>query len=282
MQECDSILEFLSNPWVMVQVIHYPSVQYQWLVAATAEVLRFEQQLVDFQHLPLLDTPLIHDLARALRFILDFLKQRIISCFCGLRHLIYEHKFGCHASASEFVVDVDEMPIDFDLILYQLKKVRSEEGQRIIKAFKRMCWDESNKGNLAKPKDRSTGCASNQARLYQPRYWANGVKDNNFFFPGIAKETECSEHRRCDSCDEMMEEQIKERKSFEDYYKTAPIYKDVYITLKKMVQFYGDHLAERFPPEAAKTDSFLAQLVNKELLYLQWKFEKTERRIHTI
>lgn len=62
-----------------------------------------------------------------------------------------------------------------------------------------------------------------------------------------------------------------------DFFNTLSDCKDM-DTLIKMVQFYNNHLKERFP-NVKKKDVFLAQLVNKEILYLQWKFEAIEGRI---
>jgi hypothetical protein len=258
----------------MVQVIHYPSVLYQWLVAATAEMLRFEQQLVDFHHLPFLDTPLIYELAMATNYIVILVKGTIVRCFCILQQLILEHKSTSETSALK--CSLGKLQEELDVILHQLEKVCSAKGQGVIKAFKRMCWDESKKGPLI-PKfiDLSTMCTFNQDKFYQRKNWANGIKGNNFFFPAIA--TECS-HTRCASCAAMKEEEIKERREFEDCFKADPIYKDLALTMNKMVRFYDDHLEARFPPEA-KTDRFLAHLVNKEMLYLQWKFEITQGMI---
>jgi hypothetical protein len=272
-QECDSVLEFLSDPWVMVQVKHFPSVLYQWLMAAYAEVLRFEQQLVDFHHLPFLDTPLICNLAHNLHYNFSSVKGGILSCFSVLQQLILEHKSASRMSASESIVD--KMQIELDVILYLLKKFRSEKGQNIVKAFKRMCWDNSNKGPLSRPLDPSPACYLSLAQLHLRKYWADGYRGRNFFFPEIAKE--CSKNR-CAMCELVKKEEIQNRREFEDYFKVAPNYEDLDFTMKKMVQFYDDNLEERFPPEA-KTDRFLAHLVNKEILYLQWNFENTRGMI---
>jgi hypothetical protein len=271
-QESKCILEFLFDPWVLVQAIHYPSILYQWLIGAYSEILQFERQVSDFFFLPG---------SKSCQASINLLgtirssKWTISRYLYVLQNLIFIHRSPFRTS--DFKSALDGMQEELDTFLYQLGKVRFEKGQNVIKALKRQCWNDSDPGPLIPPKQQSSGpgCAFYDSKLYHRKYWGSGFM-GNFFLPAM-NTTTCSNNERCPACLKMKEDKIKERQDFEYYFNAAPNYKDLDLTLNKMVRFYDHHLEARFPPRA-KTDCFLAHLVDKEMLYLQWKFESIESR----
>ena len=268
-QECDSVFEFLFDPWVLVQSIHYPSVLYQWLIAAYSEMLRFYQQISDFFFL---QYPKSFQANIVVLKTIQSGKSTILRYCYVLQNLIFIHRSPFRTS--DFKSALDEMQEELDTFLHQLRKVRSAKGQNVIKALKRLCWNDPNPGPLEQiwRDPGSGGCAFYESKLYYRKYWESGFL-GHFFLPAMT--TTICPGDGCISCLKLKEGRLKERQEFEEYYKTSPNYKCLSLTLDKMVQFYNDHMEDRFPPEA-KTDSVLVHLVDKEILFLQWKFDSVE------
>lgn len=270
-QEADSALEFLSDSWVFVQVTHCPGVLNQWLVAAYGEMLRFQQQISDFHYLPYTTTfkEAVTQLHAA-----ESVKVAIARSFHVVNKLI-------SIKGTDYFMCPKSYPLvgfkqDMDAILCQLKKVRSEKGQNVIKALKRLCWNGSNKSKLLKPIELCMKCVFYDASLSYRYLWELNIR--NHFFLAASLYHPCSNKKECPNCIQLHEENIKQTKEFNGVFRTRPIYKDVNLTKNKMVQFYDDHLKDRFPPKA-KNDGFIAHLINKEMLFLHWKFESIEGRI---
>lgn len=264
-------MEFLSDPWVLVQVMHYPSVLYQWLTAATAEVLRFEQQISEFLFLPYpeLWDPIVDQLSSKL----DCFALSIDSGFQELQDLIIEHTNPTKIQ-STFGLSFDKNSID--IFLSNLITYRSKNCQNVINFFKRLCWNDPSapyNKSLVKPQLHPVCDFRNYKRHLQKINSASGFTGNLSF---SAKEILSCESQacKCEKCLVMYREINKERN---DFFKTLSDCKDMDTKKIKMDQFYNDHLKKRFPN--VKKELLMAHLVNKKLLYLKWKFEAIEGRI---
>lgn len=270
MQECNSAMEYLSDPWVMVLVIHCPSVLNQWLVAAYAEVLRFQQQISDFHYLPYPETC---KEAVSLLHAAESAKEAIARSFQALKTLI--SLVGTKYCLSPQDWPLKDLQKDLNTILRQLKKVRSEKGQNVIKALKRLCWNGSNKGPLLKPVELCMRCVFHDANLCYRRFWELNIR-NHFFLPSSLHE-KCPGKGYCKFCSQISKENTLQIKEFDSILKTRPNYKDRDLTKKKMSQFFDDHLKDRFVQQAKK-DDFVAHLTKKEMLFLHWKFDQIESK----
>jgi hypothetical protein len=269
-QECDSALEFLSDPWVMMQVKHFPTVLHQWLVAAFGEMLRFQQQISDFHYLPYPETC---KEAVSLLHTAESVKEAIARSFQVLRTLISGERFFMLSNET-----LEDLQKNLDSILCQLIKVRSERGQNVIKALKRMCWNGSNTGQLMKPLELCLQCVFYDANLCYRKFWEFNNFRTHFFLPASLYQP-CPK-TECVYCQQISEEKKSQIKEFDSIFKTKPCYREVDLTSKMMVQFFDDYLKDRFQPQA-ENESFSAHLVNKEMLFLHWKFETIEGRINS-
>jgi hypothetical protein len=272
-EECDSALEFLSDPFVMMQVTHFPAVLHQWLVAAYGEMLRFQQQISDFHYLPYPDTC---EEAVSLLHTAESVKEAILMSFQVLKTLIAI--VGTNYCLSPDKVPLKDLQEDLDSILCQLIKVRSEKGQNVIKALKRLCWNGSNKGPFRKPVELCMSCICYDSNLCYRKFWELHFKQHFFLPASMYQPCFGAFGEGCCNCLEISEENKSQLKEFDSILKTKPCYKDVDLTTKMMVQFFDDYLKDRFQPQAKKK-SFSAHLVNKEILFLHWKFGKIEGRI---
>lgn len=267
-------MEFLSNPWVMVQVTHFPSVLHQWLVAAYAEMLRFQQQISDFHYLPY---PESCKEAVALLLVVESVKGPIARCLHILKLLICEET--AHSVLFSRSSPLNGLQKDLSAILCKLEKVRSEKGQNVIKSLKRLCWNDSSLNcPLLTPVESYMKCAFYDSKIYYRKFWENGFK-GHFFLPAMYNQP-CS-RENCRMCSKMDSENRKERREFEKYFEMTPLYKDKNLLMQKMGQFFDDHFKQKFPDGSKESVSFLAHLVDKEVLFLQWKFEQIDSRFES-
>jgi hypothetical protein len=272
MQECDTVMEFLSNPWVLVQVAHFPTVLYQWLMAATAEVLRYEQQISDFQFLPY---PEIWE-SMVDRFTAEIygFAMFIDLGFEELQDLIFEHD-----NPTEFQSTFGESfgTKDLETLMSRLMKFRSENGLHFINFFKRFSWNKPNETfnvTLVRPTTTHPMCAfKSHKRHFRKINAASGLTGSLMF---SAKDIQSCATQECDceECSKMYREIRKERM---DFFKSLTDSKSKDPMQTMMIKFFDDHLKERFP-SMKMNKSILAHLVNKEMLYLQSKFIAIEGR----
>jgi hypothetical protein len=272
MQESDSIIEFLSDPWVLVQVLHFPGVLQQWLLAATAEVLRFQQQMSDFLFLPYPETwdPIV----RILTYHINIFALSVEAGFQELQFMAEDHE-------NEYSTKKAYEPCfernDLDAILSRLMMLRSVKGQNFINFFKRVCWNKPNEAcnqTLVQPQMLPPKCIHDSyLQYFQKIHSACGFTGNLLF---SAKDIRSCALNCCDceECFKMYGEIIKERSGF---FKTLADCKDANLT--KMSAFYDLHLKERFPD--VEKELFSAHLLDKEILYLHWKLDAVSSKIKT-
>jgi hypothetical protein len=258
-------MEFLSSPRVLVQVMHFPGVLYQWLVAAHAEVLRFEKQITDFQFLPFPET--CQENVKLLIIKLMNLKLYIDNGFEQLKNLILNH------SVPNLLKSFNEHRLDW--ILSELIEVNSEQGQNDVKALKRSCWnDPANKGKLMLPPKKCCYTYPHSKLHFRQIYRASGLIEGNLSFS--AKDIQLYVKKSC-QCAECSKTSSKINQERSDFFKNVLESSNMETTRTKMLQFYNNHLKERFP--GVKYKCILAHLVNKEMLYLHWKYEAIESTI---
>jgi hypothetical protein len=272
MQECDSVMEFLSDPWVLVQVAHFPTVLYQWLMAATAEVLRYEQQISDFQFLPYPE--IWESMVDRFNGELYGFALFIDLGFEELQDLIFEHD-----NPTEIQSTFGESfgTKDLEMFMSRLMKFRSVKGIDFINFFKRFSWNKPNETfneTLVRPTTSHHMCAfKSYKRWFRKINLASGLTGSLLF---SAKDIQSSATQECDceECSKMYHEIRKERI---DFFKSLTDSKIMDPMQTMMVKFFNDHLKERFPG-MKMNKSILAHLVNKEMLYLQSKFKAIDGR----
>jgi len=258
-------MEFLSSPSVLVQVMHFPSVLYQWLVAAYTEVLRFEKQIADFQFMPFPET--CEGNVKLLIIKLMHFKLYIDNGFEQLKNLILNH------SVPNQLKSFNEHRLDW--ILSELIEVNSEKSQNDIKALKRMCWnDPANKGKLMLPPKKCCYSYPHSKLHFRQIYRAIGLIEGNLSFSAKDIQLFLKNSCQCGDCSKTCSKINQERTHF---FKTVLKSSNVNTTQTEMLQFYNNHLKERFP--GVKNKCILAHLVNKEMLYLHWKYEAIESTI---
>jgi len=258
-------MEFLSSPSVLVQVMHFPSVLYQWLVAAYTEVLRFEKQIADFQFMPFPET--CEGNVKLLIIKLMHFKRYIDNGFEQLKNLILNH------SVPNQLKSFNEHRLDW--ILSELIEVNSEKSQNDIKALKRMCWnDPANKGKLMLPPKKCCYSYPHSKLHFRQIYRAIGLIEGNLSFSAKDIQLFLKNSCQCGDCSKTCSKINQERTHF---FKTVLKSSNVNTTQTEMLQFYNNHLKERFP--GVKNKCILAHLVNKEMLYLHWKYEAIESTI---
>jgi hypothetical protein len=267
-QECDSVLEFLSDPLVLVQILHYPSVLHHWLMAAAAEVLRFEQQISEFVFIPypeamnsimILLSAYMHTLGASIKRLFQYLEALVVDNL-DRRNIIYSSSFKIKG---------------LEVFLSALQNFRSEKGQNVIKFFKRLSWqytqEEKNNKSFKRPRMRHTKCRFQYYKKYfQNINSASGFTGNLLI---SAMDIQACELQYC-QCEECLKMYGKIRKERRDFFKTVSATKDMITIQIKMIQFFDKNLKERLP--GVKDKGFSAHLVNKEMLYLQWKYEALE------
>jgi hypothetical protein len=270
MQECDTVMEFLSNPWVLVQVAHFPTVLYQWLMAATAEVLRYEQQMSDFQFLPYPKT--WESMVDRFTAVIYFFAMFIDLGFEELQDLIFEHD-----NPTEFKSTGESFGTkDLETFMSRLMKFRSEKGQNLINFFKRFSWNKPNETfneTLVRPTTHPMCIFKSYKRHFRKINTASGLTGSLMF---SAKDIQSCATQECD-CEECSKMYCEIRKERIDFFKSLTDSKSKDPMQTMMVKFFDDHLKARFP-SMKMNKSILAHLVNKEMLYMQSKFIAIEGR----
>jgi len=132
---CESAAEFLLEPWVLLQLPFQPLLLHQWSVALLAESLRFQAELFPFYSIP-------NRLQRPVNKLFEMCKvmyKKAMHCFNHFAIYMYEGVdcYGDTVSASF----LDSLPET----LAALEFVLSKECGNVVKALKRMAWNNSTK-----------------------------------------------------------------------------------------------------------------------------------------
>jgi hypothetical protein len=237
-------------------------------MAAAAEVLRFEQQISEFLFLP------YPEAMNSIMIVLSSYMHTLGTCIKKLFQ--YLEAFVVHYLDHPTIIYSSSIKLKgLEVFLSALENFRSEKGQNIIKCFKRLFWEdtleEKNNKSFKRPRMRHTMCRfQNYKKHFQKINSASGYTGKLLISAMDIQACEL-QYCQCEECLKMYDEIRKERRNF---FKTVSATKDMITIQIKMIKFFDKNLKERLP--GVKDKGFSAHLVNKEILYLQWKYEALE------
>lgn len=175
---CENASEFILNPWVLIQLPWYPLMFHQWLAAVMAETLKFEKEIAEFFHWPVIlpMLPIICNLVK----ISEILRGTLVRGF-----LFLHTQYSLHDD-----IELDQTVvkgISDRVVLFAIPHLQfllSNDTMRLVQTLKRIFWIQmKNNGPLCSIPLSTfySNLLDKTNYLYNPEFWKSDCRGKDLF-----------------------------------------------------------------------------------------------------
>jgi len=159
-----SAVEFLLDPWVLIQLPFQPVLFHQWTVALYAETLKFSKEISEFSNFPF---------PTRLKTAVDCLKK-MLNLMSKNISLMTELMFKYFGQPGTNLHKLSEICLRVGMIklpelLPIIEFVLSDECRNIIRALKRLAWNKSTK--ISVEINNCMGASFGHSNFYCYEFW---------------------------------------------------------------------------------------------------------------